>query len=411
MSSTTQTINPLEPALYFEFEHLSHKVEKKPIVLFFGRKTFSDNTKYLYLACVRANPNFQVMWCTWDKNLYDTLKQFDLPCLLLNQDLKTSTTLLLDAAAAVFCENPYVALQGLPMFRGCLAGAKKIQLWHGVSVKQLDLMLIQHLSVLDKLFRNNIVAASDIDYLASTSSNLDGFWYKSFGTKNLLRIGQARNEVILRAPNSLEYLGSIFSADQEEIFSKAAPKILVCPTWQRHRQHWLATDACYDELEKIGHETGCYFFVKLHPFMLNIGQDSSKTKIYERVVFLDAGFDVYPWMRHFSALVTDYSSIMFDFILTGKPALTLNIPVEKKLNFEPDYSLIPNIKYAYEFEPISFKETLINALEKHPLADTQNQMCQALFETDPLQTCSQLIGFLETITAECVNPSINIHQL
>ena len=166
MSGITQTINPLEPALYFEFEHLSRKVEKKPIVLFFGRKTFSDNTKYLYLACVRANPSFQVMWCTWDKNLHDTLKQFDLPCMLLNQDLKTSTTLLLEAAAAVFCENPYVALQGLPMFRGCLAGAKKIQLWHGVSVKQLDLMLIQHLSVLDKLFRNNIVAASDIDYFS-----------------------------------------------------------------------------------------------------------------------------------------------------------------------------------------------------------------------------------------------------
>ena len=74
MSGTTQTINPLDPALYFEFEHLSRKVEKKPIVLFFGRKTFSDNTKYLFLACVRANPNFQVMWCTWDKNLHDSLK-------------------------------------------------------------------------------------------------------------------------------------------------------------------------------------------------------------------------------------------------------------------------------------------------------------------------------------------------
>jgi CDP-glycerol glycerophosphotransferase len=45
----------------------------------------------------------------------------------------------------------------------------------------------------------------------------------------------------------------------------------------------------------------------------------------EGLYLLDPGTDVYPWLNRFDALVTDYSSIMFDFLLTGRPVLRLRL--------------------------------------------------------------------------------------
>ena len=142
--TTQEKINLDNPSLYQEFKSLSEKTSKKPLVLFFGRSTFSDNTKYLFLACQRANPSFEIKWCTAEKRLHEKLLQHGLPSFLVNQDWRETVNLFLDAACAVYCENPYSALWSLPLLRGCLSGATQIQLWHGISVKHLDLMLIPH---------------------------------------------------------------------------------------------------------------------------------------------------------------------------------------------------------------------------------------------------------------------------
>ena len=56
--------------------------------------------------------------------------------------LRALLHLLLHAAVALFCVNPHESLRGSVALNACLDGAKKIQLWHSVSVKQLSLMLI-----------------------------------------------------------------------------------------------------------------------------------------------------------------------------------------------------------------------------------------------------------------------------
>ena len=53
-----------EMQLRSELAELSRRVRKRPLVLFFGRNSFSDNTKYLFLraAGVRAVNNIDALF-------------------------------------------------------------------------------------------------------------------------------------------------------------------------------------------------------------------------------------------------------------------------------------------------------------------------------------------------------------
>ena len=411
MTAETYTVDLKDPALFSDFRDLSLKVRKRPLVLFFGRPTFSDNTKYLFLSCIQTSPGFEVMWCTWDKALHETLRHHQLPSILMSENIKDTVDLLLEAAAAVFCENTASAYMALPVVKGCLEGAKKIQLWHGISVKHLDLMLTRKMNLLDRNLRQNTIGATDFDFIASSSAALDPFWYRAFGSRNILRVGQPRNEVLVRNADDNEFIGAILSPEEQEPFAAGAPKFLIAPTWQRNKPLWTSSDQFYGALETIGLQSNCYFYIKQHPFLANRPGSNQSTQKYRHVIFMSPSIDIYPWMRHFSALITDYSSIMFDFLLTGKPVLTYSIPASQRLSFEPDYSLVPDIAFSYAFDEESFAPILAHALNEHPMRDKQRAMCDALYETDPSESCNKLNRFLEECVSENINKPVSIYNL
>ena len=107
-----------------ELELLSQRMRKRPLVLFFGRETFSDNTKYLYLRALAEPRGYEVTWCTPHAALAQQLQAQGLPCLLLTQtDQNAVLNTLLEAAVAVFTLNPLESVGHVPPLLGCLAGA------------------------------------------------------------------------------------------------------------------------------------------------------------------------------------------------------------------------------------------------------------------------------------------------
>src|SRR5688572_23676958 len=104
---TQRAITQLEEQqLAHEFESMSKRVAKRRLVLFFGRATFSDNTKYMYLKSLSRERNYEVLWCGFDDALIDLLTANGLPCVHLTKNIDRSIDLLLHTAVAVFCVNP-----------------------------------------------------------------------------------------------------------------------------------------------------------------------------------------------------------------------------------------------------------------------------------------------------------------
>ena len=391
--------------LYQDLAELSRKTPKKPIVLFFGRPTFADNTKYLYLAARRSLPGHDVIWCTWSAALLAQLRGHGLKAIDLTADLRESMNLLISASVAVFCETPNAALGRSNVFSGCLAGAQKIQLWHGVSVKHLDLMLIPHLDLRNPDFRNAIKFATRVDHFLSTSSELDDFWVRAFGCTSLIRAGQPRNEVLLRAATSEEMIGSELPPEQAALLRGDRRKFLLVPTWQRGQPMYISTPQFHERLAAWTERTNSVVFVKSHPFF---AQEQAPVSPNPHVVFLNAGVDVYPWMRHFDALITDYSSIMFDFLLTNKPIFTYETRTQVAYGFEPDYSLVPDVPFRYPFTAENFESVVEANLVLHPLAGSQRTMASRVYETAPEHACAGLLEVIGAASAAAMERQITI---
>src|SRR5690349_4549585 len=86
--ATTKLLGKLDDRhLADEFAQLSRKLRKRPLVLFFGRSTFADNSKYLFLRAAAQPRGYDIAWCTINPQLTAELQARGLPCLLLSQDI------------------------------------------------------------------------------------------------------------------------------------------------------------------------------------------------------------------------------------------------------------------------------------------------------------------------------------
>lgn len=382
---------------------LSKKINKQNIVLFFGRETFSDNTKYLYLKSLEEQTDFQSIWCSYDEHLIAALKDKHLPCHHISDDtIHETINLFLSAAVAVFSVNPSQSLCGNEALFSCLQGTQHIQLWHGVSVKHLLLQLAPHLNVTDYAFRRPLDFASRADCVLSTSSHLDSHFQSFFGCKRIIRAGYPRNEVILRSASALELIGSELPPSVSTLLDNdQLKKVLFAPTWQRGKSELLTSDVEFlKQLSGLCRKHHAELFIKSHPTLLN----SNKTrKLPGNVTFLNPSLDAYPYLNKFDLLITDYSSIMFDFLLTGKPVLRLEINSGEHTTFEPDYSLVPDIDFAYIFNQKNIESVFNHALNSDSKQADREKMAAALYETDGRLACSSLVRLLESEVAATVN--------
>lgn len=376
-----------------DFTQLSQSVRKRRLVLFFGRSTFADNSKYLYLHAVAEPRGYEVLWCTFNDTLAATLAERGLPCLHLGKNLDRSIDVLLHAAVALFCLNPNESLQCSVALTACLAGAQKIQLWHGVSVKRLTLQLIPHLGVRSIDVRQPWVASTRATHVVSTASAFDGYWREVFGCRQLVRAGYPRNAVMLREPTALEQIGAELSPRTRAALLSSRPSVLVVPTWQRGKWTTLTNSTFLAHAVKFAREHKCNIFFKVHPTYF--GHWNQEDKGVEGLHLIDPGVDLYPWLSKFSALVTDYSSIMFDYLLTGNPVLTLDLQPGDHQDYEPDYSLVPEGHFREVFTLENFPAKLRTALFDDTRRAERLAYAAKLFESDTVTSSEELMTLVD----------------
>ena len=194
-------------------------------------------------------------------------------------------------------------------------------------------------------------------------------------------------------------IGAELPPEQIELLQGDKRKFLLVPTWQRGETMYISTPEFHEHLDAWATRTNSVVFVKAHPFLAQVDRRSKQSGA---LVFLNAGVDIYPWMSKFDALITDYSSIMFDFLLTNKPIYTFETRTQVSYGFEPDYSLVPDVPFRYSFTRESFERVVEENLTSHPLAASQRTLAGRIYETDPARANA---GLLEVIAA-CVDAAM-----
>jgi CDP-glycerol glycerophosphotransferase len=206
-----------------------------------------------------------------------------------------------------------------------------IQLWHGTPLKKLamDMDVLKmsegmELSEYKRLFKKN---TETWDYLISQSDYTTEKFRSSFDFKNIiLDSGFPRNDVLFRKNNlkSINYIKIRYSLPQDK------KVILYAPTWRddefyENGIYKYSSKIDFDLLKKELSDTHI-LLVKLHYLV----KDSADWSNYDGFIYLcDQSWDIQELYLISDILVTDYSSVMFDYSIIKRPMIIYTYDYEK----------------------------------------------------------------------------------
>jgi CDP-glycerol glycerophosphotransferase (TagB/SpsB family) len=181
-------------------------------------------------------------------------------------------------------------------------GQHVLQTWHGTPLKRLAL----HRPGFDPRRAVAVVRESRRwNVLLAPNPYSEGIMRKAYAflTRPVWVEGYPRND-ILTTGDGAEVRAQLGIAEGERV-------LLYAPTWRDDRD--LMVDF-FDPAE-LAQRTGAVVLVRGHSRTLQAGRDAAGT----RVIDVTRYPDVSRLLLAADALITDYSSMMFDFAVTGKP--------------------------------------------------------------------------------------------
>ncbi len=298
---------------------LAYFIPKKKNLWLIGSwvgEKYNDNSRHFFEFLLSEKPkDIQFFWITKNKKIISELKKNDIP--VINSHSLKGIWLTLRAKVLIMSSN----LLDINYKFLITDNQIKIQLWHGIPLKKIgyDANLGLGLKVQDIL------------------KYIFPFYYKYRYdlipvTSNLMR---ERVSTGLRIEKTkLPILGlprtDIFFKEKKESKKTA---ILFAPTFRRQGlvdfPPYLPDKKYLEKIDLLMEKIDGVFKIKLHyldeKFLRRI-----KTANLKRVVFIDADplYDLQRELLNTDILITDYSSIYFDFLLLDRPVIFSAFDVE-----------------------------------------------------------------------------------
>lgn len=193
-----------------------------------------------------------------------------------------------------------------------------INLWHGVPLKKIAL-LDPNLKKAARIYFKKIFS-ENYTCILTTSHELIPLMARSFAvSEDKIKVwGQPRNDGLFQKNDCREILGQLFSDLPE--YTKT---VLYAPTFRDYGQVQLFPFKDFDQeqLEAFLEEKNMLLFIRTHV----AEQGSAAPYLGKRIRFLgnEQAEDVTGILNIFDCLITDYSSIYIDYLLTDKPMVFL----------------------------------------------------------------------------------------
>lgn len=180
-----------------------------------------------------------------------------------------------------------------------------------------------------------------------------------FKADRFLNLGYARCDVLLKEkPDRYDMILS-----DRELYEKAKNRftVMYLPTF---RNAGIDIPVDFERLDAFLGRHGMYMIVKLHYYVYeNIVKGFSEGTLgCENIDFVTKNIDVYPLLRHCDILVTDYSSVAYDFLLLDREIVFFVFDYEEYVEFYGEFLFLferftPGVK-------VKSEGRLIQALEE-----------------------------------------------
>jgi CDP-glycerol glycerophosphotransferase len=274
----------------------------------FGDK-YADNSKYLFEYVNKNHPNIRAIWLTKNKSVYDLVQSKDYE-VYYKYSLK-SILFGLRAKYSIFVQSNNA--DNMLFLNN--SKTKQIQLWHGTPLKKIGFDVDFNQSKLSNLklslfpFLNN-----KLDFMISMSDKDKINFNTAFNVEKIQITGYPRND-------------SLLTKKKKKIF-----EVTYLPTFRDNigDKIDLFSDYNFDieKWDKKLSELNIKLNIKMHPVNKPTDDLLKKFNTFKNIIFLDE-IDVSDILPTTDILITDYSSVYFDFLLTDKPIIFAPFDYEK----------------------------------------------------------------------------------
>lgn len=311
------------------FARLTFRGEPSPECWVFSsvhNRTFNYNSSYLFLYVKEHCPEIHPYYVMNDDKKREELgekygKEYFL-------DGKTMAGIRKILSCKVWFTSTAPPLYGVGFRKKYVI----LNLWHGIPLKKIG-MEQKNLSWFTRKYYKYFFA-DNYEGVVTTSSHLVHIMSRSFlvEPERIKVWGQPRNDVLFSSNSEGKGLEEVFSGELPP-YEKV---VLYAPTFRDHEPTQLfpfqAMDR--DRLCRYLEEKKIFLCIRLHLYDQTGYQWLQKMDRAEsRIRFLneDRVADIMEVLREFDLLITDYSSIYMDYLLTGKPILFLPYDQEEYL--------------------------------------------------------------------------------
>jgi CDP-glycerol glycerophosphotransferase (TagB/SpsB family) len=305
---------------------------------------FGDNPKYLFLYLQLYHPDIRAIWITEDPRIYHELQQKG-----LEVHIKCSISGFYHClTAGVYIYNTFP--QDVNYFTS--GGALLLNMWHGVGLKTIEFSITR--GSLAACYRDKKLTYrlhmpwrfKRPDYLLSSSPFQSKPFAKAFRipVERCLNLGYPRNDVMLMPEavrlqliRKYEHADTIPYIEKLRKFHKV---YLYMPTWRDSTTFLADLGLDLQRINQIMQAKDELLILKMHVNTANMPVEG-----LSNVWILPWCLDVYSIFPYTHTLITDYSSVLYDYLLLpGKEVILFVYDLEKYLaEREFNYPFLPNV--------------------------------------------------------------------
>lgn len=284
-------------------------VKKQALFESFQGATMSDSPFYMMLE-LSKDSSFNIYYAVKNEIFQECKKRLD----ELHLNIQLVKVYSKEYQHALATSEFLVNNVSFPPYVIRRRGQKYINTWHGTPLKTLGKKMkdgIQDMSNMQRNFLQSTMLLYPNSYTYQHMS--EDYLLLSLYTEDILISGYPRN-AIFKNENSAKKVKSRFHLTNIE-------QIAYMPTWRGSTSAALELKKQLDEVrsilksidETLSEKQKC--FVNLHSLI----QDKIDYSVYQHIQPFPKNIDTYQFLNSCDCLITDYSSVFFDYSITKKP--------------------------------------------------------------------------------------------
>lgn len=234
-----------------------------------------------------------------------------------------------------------------------------VNTWHGTPLKKMGRDNKKEIYSMGNVQRNLLQS----DYLIFPNEYMERIMEQAYDLKNMykgaiLHEGYPRNDVFFNA-SERERMRRKLECENKKM-------LLYMPTFRGSAEK-IDAQAQYEKLKEIFAQVdgqmpdACIMYVKLHPLM----KEAMDLQEYAHIFPVPPQYDTNAVMQASDLLVTDYSSVFYDYANTDRPIVFF---VYDEKEYEKDRGCYEDIA-EYPFRKVSTADQLIEAISNCPVED------------------------------------------